>query len=220
LQKTYSSDPVAQAKEFEEAGATWVHVVDLDGARTGEMTQLEMIRGICEGTGLRVQVGGGIRSTGVVDRLFSCGVERVVLGTAALRDWSWFEGLVSERAYADRLVLGLDAREGRLAVQGWEEATELTAEGVAARVSGWALGAIVYTDISTDGTMAGPNFVGTRRVAESTSVPVIASGGVGTLADLRALRGLPVAGVIVGRALYERRFTLGEAIGVIERDGA
>lgn len=216
-EKSYAGDPVAQAKAFADAGATWLHMVDLDGARSGRMAHLEVIRRVCEQTGLKVQVGGGIRDEAVIRQLFDCGVARAILGTAALANWSWFEGLMGDRAYHHRVVLGLDAREGKLAVQGWERSLEVTALEVAGKVSDWPLAAIVYTDIATDGTMGGPNLEATRRITESTRVPVIASGGVGTTEHLRALRGLAIAGVIVGRALYEGAFTLEQAIQIVER---
>ena len=216
-QKTYGDDPVEQARLFADAGATWLHVVDLDGARTGKMTHGEVIGRICRETKLKVEVGGGVRSTQVVNDLLAIGVTRVILGTAALQGWVWFESLVNNPAYRDKLVLGLDARDGRLAVSGWEMQLDATAMEIAQEVTDWPLGAIVYTDIATDGTMQGPNIDATRRIAEATRVPIIASGGVGTLDHLRALRNLPVQGVIVGRALYENAFTTEEAIAALEK---
>jgi len=216
-QTTYPADPIDQAKVFADAGAVWLHVVDLDGAREGRLTHLNIIQQICQQTPLKVEVGGGVRSTGVIDRLFQAGVDRVILGTAALKDWSWFEGLMGNPTYLGRVVLGLDAREGKLAVDGWEQQIETTALEIAKRVSDWPVSAIIYTDIATDGTMQGPNIEATRRIAEATRVPVVASGGVGTLDHLRALRALPIQGAIVGRALYENMFTIDEAIGVLEQ---
>jgi phosphoribosylformimino-5-aminoimidazole carboxamide ribotide isomerase len=214
-QKTYADDPVAQARAFADAGAKWLHVVDLDGARGGTMTQLEVIGRIGRETGLRIEVGGGVRTRAAIDCLLSSGVERVILGTAALENWPWFEGLAAMPAYRGRLVLGLDARAGKLAIRGWEKLATATPLEVAARVSSWPLAAIVYTDIATDGTMEGPNLPATSAVAAATKVPVIASGGVGTLDHLRALRQLPLAGIIVGRAIYESRFTVEEALAAI-----
>lgn len=216
-QTTYGSDPLAQAQAFERAGARWLHAVDLDGARSGEPAHRDVIARICRETGLKVEVGGGVRDEAGIDQLLEAGVQRVVLGTAALRDWPWFEKLAARPDYAQRLVLGLDARKGRLAVAGWERTTEMTALEIAQRVSDWPLGAIVYTDIATDGTMQGPNVEATRELAEATRVPVVASGGVGTLDHLRALHGLPIEGVIVGRALYEQAFTVEQAVQALER---
>lgn len=215
-QKTYGDDPLVQAKIFDDAGATWLHVVDLDGARTGSMEHLDEIGRICAGTDLKVEVGGGIRSEASIDALLKVGVTRVILGTAALRNWDWFESLMGNPTYRGRLVLGLDARNGKLAVSGWEETTEVEAIDIAKKVSDWPLAAIVYTDIATDGTMKGPNVEETRKMAEATHTPIVASGGVGTLDHLRALRELPVQGAIIGRALYEDVFTIDQAIAAFE----
>lgn len=217
-QKTeYGTDPVDQAKAFADAGATWLHVVDLDGAKTGRMKHMDVISRICQETPLQVEVGGGIRSEGVMTRLLTtCGVTRVILGTAALKDWDWFENLMGNPTYRGRTVLGLDARNGMLAVGGWRDTTEVSAIEVARKVSDWPLAAIVYTDIATDGTLKGPNLEATREMAEATHVPIVASGGVGTLDHLRALRALPIQGAIVGKALYENRFTIDEALHAFE----
>lgn len=215
-QTTYADNPLAQARVFEDAGSTWLHVVDLDGARSGKMEHLEAISTICSQTKLKVEVGGGVRSTQAVDQLLEAGVARVIIGTAALRNWDWFSALVHEPDYADKLVLGLDAKAGMAAVAGWEETTDVTALDIAKRVSGWSLGAIVYTDIATDGTLAGPNVPATLEIAQATDVPVVASGGVGTLDDLRALRSLPIQGAIIGKSLYENRFTIDDALAAFE----
>lgn len=215
-QTTYGDDPLSQAKLFEDAGSTWLHVVDLDGARAGHMTHLDIIERICKGTKLKVEVGGGVRSAETIDKLLNAGVTRVILGTAALKDWPWFESLIANRAYHHKLVLGLDAREGKLAVDGWEKQMAETALDVAKKVSDWPLAAIVYTDIATDGTLQGPNIPATEAIARTTKVPVVASGGVGTLQHLTALRKLPIQGAIVGRALYENAFTIGDALRTFE----
>jgi phosphoribosylformimino-5-aminoimidazole carboxamide ribotide isomerase len=218
-QTTYEQDPLTQALAFAEAGATWLHMVDLDGARTGRMTQVPIIQRVCRETKLQVQVGGGVRGEGAIDRLLKAGVQRVVLGTAALRNWDWFEKLMGNPTYRGRLVLGLDAKGGKLAVSGWESTTELSALEIAKRVSDWPLGAIVYTDIATDGTMQGPNLEATAALAQATHTPVIASGGVGSLQHLEALRQLPIAGAIVGKALYEGAFTIAQALRTFEGNG-
>jgi phosphoribosylformimino-5-aminoimidazole carboxamide ribotide isomerase len=215
-QTTYGSDPLSQARAFADAGATWLHVVDLDGARSGHVQHLEQIEAICRGTSLKVEVGGGVRDEGTIDRLLKAGVTRVILGTAALENWTWFEGLMGNPTYRGRLVLGLDAKNDRLAVSGWEKTTAATPLDIARKVTDWPLAAIVYTDIATDGTLAGPNIDATRRIAQATHVPIVASGGVGTLDHLRALRTLPIQGAIVGRALYEGAFTPAQAVEAIE----
>lgn len=216
-QTIYGDSPVEQANAISDGGATWLHVVDLDGARSGRLSHLSVIEQICQLGRLKVEVGGGVRSEGVIDRLLSCGVERVILGTAALENWSWFEGLMSNPTYRGRLVLGLDARDGKLAVSGWEQQLQTTAEEVAKRINEWPVAAIVYTDIGLDGMMQGPNLSATRSIAESTDVPVIASGGICRLDDLRALAQLPIAGAIVGRAIYEGAFTVEQAVALFER---
>lgn len=218
-QTTYGEDPLDTARRFEDAGCTWLHVVDLDGARGGVMKHVQIIERICRETALKVEVGGGVRSEGVVDRLLRAGVSRCVIGTKALREWEWFEGLMGNPTYRGRLVLGLDARDGKVAVDGWEKSTGQTASAIARKVTHWPLAAIVYTDIATDGMMTGPNVAALRKMCEGTDVPIVASGGVGSLDDLRALRELPLQGVIVGRAIYEGRFTVEEARATLESDG-
>lgn len=217
-QTTYGDDPVTQAQAFADAGATWLHVVDLDGARSGLMEHAGIIGDICRQTGLKVEVGGGVRSTEAVGRLLNAGVTRVVIGTAALRQWDWFAALAADANYRDRLVLGLDARDGKLAVAGWEQTTDTTAIDIARRVTDWPLAAIVYTDIATDGMMTGPNVEATRDMTDATAVPIVASGGVGTLDHLRALRALPIRGAIIGRSLYENAFTIADALSAFEGD--
>ncbi len=216
-QTTYGDDPVSQARQFADAGVQWLHVVDLDGARTGEATHREVIAAIAQAVPMKLEVGGGVRSAATIDALLEAGVHRVVVGTAALRDWPWFETLVQRDDYARRIVLGLDARDGHVATDGWEQTSGLRAVELAQRVNGWPLAAIVYTDIATDGTLQGPNVPATAEMCDATDVPVVASGGVGTLAHLEALRPLPIQGAIVGRALYDGKFTLRQAIDTFER---
>ncbi len=220
-QTTYGDDPVAQARRFADAGAKYLHVVDLDGARAGQPVHLDFVEQIAHQTGLTVEFGGGVRDDQTVRRLISAGVKRIVIGTAALRDWPWFDELAHRATLANKLVLGLDARKGKLAVSGWEQTTQTTAEEVARKVDGWPLAGIVFTDIATDGTLAGPNLESTRQIAEATSVPVVASGGVGTLEHIRQLRALTPQpfGAIVGRALYDGVFTIEQAMDAVERGG-
>jgi len=215
-QTTYGADPLEQATLFADAGCSYLHLVDLDGARTGTMSHLPQIQSICQNTSLKVEVGGGVRNEGTIEKLLEVGVERVVLGTAALRNWEWFEKLMGNPALRGRLVLGLDAKDGKLAVSGWESDTGLEAVEIARRVKDWPLAAIVYTDIATDGMMTGPNVPATLQMAQSTDVPIVASGGVGTLEHLTALRDLPIQGVIVGRAIYENAMTVEQARQAVE----
>ncbi len=216
-QTTYDTDPVQQAQAFADAGATWLHVVDLDGAKAGRVMHGEVIQRICQTTPLRVEVGGGVRTQGAMDRLLAAGVERVIVGTAALNDWAWFERLMGNPTYRGRVALGLDARDGQLAVEGWQRQTRLTAADVARRASDMPVPAMIYTDIATDGTLSGPNLEATQRLAEATDIPIVASGGVGSLDHLRALRKLPLQGAIVGKALYEEAFTIEQALAALEQ---
>lgn len=215
-QTIYGDNPVSQARAFADAGATWVHIVDLDGARDGRLTHLSAIERVCRDGRLRVEASGGLRSEQAIDQLFSVGVERVCLGTAALANRQWFEQLVHDPVYTGRISLGLDARQGRLAVSGWTQQLKATAIDVAKQASDWPLAAIVYTDIAADGTMSGPNLDGICEISKATRVPIIASGGVGNLDHLCSLRELPIAGAIVGRAIYEGAFTVEEAVRVFE----
>ncbi len=219
-QTTYGDDPLSQAKMFADAGATWLHLVDLDGARTGRIAHLDVIEEICQGTRLQVEVGGGVRSEGTINELLKAGVQRVIIGTAALRNWEWFEALMGNPTYRGRLVLGLDARDGMLAVSGWEQTTSVQAVEIAAKVSDWPLSAIIYTDIATDGMMTGPNYKAILELAGVTHTPIVASGGVGSLDDLRKLRQLPIQGAIIGKSLYENAFTIKQALEVFEGDMA
>ncbi|BAM04558.1 1-(5-phosphoribosyl)-5-[(5-phosphoribosylamino)methylideneamino]imidazole-4-carboxamide isomerase [Phycisphaera mikurensis] len=219
-QTTYGVSAAEQAQAYADAGATWVHLVDLDGARAGRVKHLREIREVAAIPGIRLEVGGGVRDEAAIDALLSVGVERVILGTAAIERWSWFEGLMSNPGYRDKLVLGLDAKAGHAAVSGWEQTSERTALGLARAVSDWPLAAIVYTDVATDGTLAGPNLEATAEIAAATAVPVVSSGGVGTLDDLKRLAELPLQGAIVGRALYEDRFTVAEGVAAYEGEAS
>jgi len=210
----YDGEPVEVAAGFEQAGARWLHVVDLDGAREGRPCNLDTIRAIVADTRLAVEVGGGIRNDETVATLLEAGVARVVIGTQALRDWAWFESVVHRAGHEDKIALGLDARQGCLAVDGWTEQTEQTAADVAARVGDWPLAAIITTDISRDGMLLGPNLEAVDELARASRRPVIASGGVTDLEDVRRLVELPIAGMIVGRAIYEGQIDLVEAIRI------
>jgi phosphoribosylformimino-5-aminoimidazole carboxamide ribotide isomerase len=211
-QTVYSSDPASVAKTFASAGAEWIHVVDLDAAREGHPCNTAAVESIRRSVKLRIELGGGARSGAAIDRMLAMGVDRVVVGSAAMKDWAWFERLLGRDDLAGKLALGLDARDGRLAVHGWTEQVDATAEEVARRVSGGPLGAIVYTDSARDGMLSGVNTEATARVVASTDVPVIASGGVGSLDDVRRCREIGCEGVIVGRAWYEGRVDLAGAI--------
>ncbi len=208
----YAVDPIAAAQSYQQAGAKWLHIVDLDGAKEGRPLQGERIAQIIAATGLKVQTGGGVRSEADVQRLLDAGARRVVMGTRAMEDWRGFEQLVHDARFSGKMVLALDARDGMIATRAWTQTTTRRAVDVAQIVSGWPLAAILYTDVAKDGMMNGSNLEHTRALAEAGKVPVIASGGVGTLQHIHDLCGLPVWGVIIGRSLYEGTLDLRQAI--------
>jgi phosphoribosylformimino-5-aminoimidazole carboxamide ribotide isomerase len=211
----YERDPPRAAARFAAAGAPRLHVVDLDAARDGGKTNLAAIRAIlAEARGVPVQVGGGVRALERVEELLALGAARVVMGTAALED----PALLRRAAlrHPGRIVLGLDAREGRVAVRGWLETSERRVEEVLDEFSDLPLAALLHTDIARDGMLVGPSLDATLALARRTRVPVIASGGVGCQDDLVALaRTRAIAGAIVGRALYEGRIELGAALAAV-----
>jgi len=204
----YDDDPVAVARRLEAAGAAWIHVVDLDAARR-QGDNRAVVEAVVAAVGIPVQVGGGVRDASLLD----AGAARVVLGSAALDDPELVRALAL--AHPGRVAVGLDHRRGELAARGWEEASGWSVSEVAAGFEDAGVASFVVTDIARDGMLGGPDTGGLARLAASTKVPVIASGGVGSLDDLRALAGTGVAGVIVGRALYVGRFTLEEALAAI-----
>jgi phosphoribosylformimino-5-aminoimidazole carboxamide ribotide isomerase len=215
----YGDDPVAQAKAFEAEGAEVVHVVDLDAARTGEPTNRRVIGAICEAIGVPIQVGGGVRTIEAAEALFEAGVDRVVIGTAALENPQLVVDVV--RA-GGRVAVGLDARGDEVSTHGWTERTGRTVGELAARFADSGVEALVVTEISRDGTLEGPDEPGLRALLAATPIPVVASGGVGSLDHIRSLAAVThvgadgsirrLDGVIVGRALYERTFTVAEAL--------
>ena len=207
----YGDDPVAVAKSYEAAGARWIHVVDLDAARTGEPVNREVVVAIAGAVGAKVQAGGGVRDASLLE----AGVDRVVMGTAAVEEPALVGRLAA--AFRDRVAVGLDTRDGEVAIRGWTEASGQRILEALGRFEKVGVAAFVVTEIGRDGTLAGPDVEGLRQVLEATSVDVIASGGVGSLDDLRMLAGLEahgrrLAGAIVGKALYEGVFTVEEAI--------
>lgn len=211
----YGDDPVAQARAFEAAGADWLHVVDLDGAFAGTPRNLAPINRIVGAVAAKVEVGGGIRDLERVRAYLDAGVERVILGSAAVKDPELVEK--AAKAFPQRIVVGIDAVMGQVAVHGWAEVTDLDATELARAMGHLGAAAVIYTDIARDGMRTGVNLEATREVARAAGVPVYASGGVATLDDIRALLPLArdgVAGVITGRALYEGTLDLAEALRV------
>jgi phosphoribosylformimino-5-aminoimidazole carboxamide ribotide isomerase len=201
----YGDDPVSVARAFEAAGAPWIHVVDLDAARR-EGTNREVVVAIAKAVSVPVQTGGGVRDGSLLDE----GVGRVVLGSAAVDDPALVRRLASE--YPDRIAVGLDHRDGEVRVRGWERGSGRTLGDLVDELVLPGVAAFVITDISRDAMLGGPDLEGLASVRQRTSVPVIASGGVGSLDDIAALRDTGVAGVIVGKAIYEKRFTVEEAV--------
>ncbi len=210
----YQSDPLEVAERFRAAGAAWLHVIDLDGARNGRIENLGTLRQIVRQTGLRVQFGGGVRDEQAISAALEAGASRVIIGTRALEDWKWFEGVVRRSEFAGRVALGLDARLGRLAVDGWRRDTQKQALDVVRAVAGWPLAAIVYTDIGRDGLLLGPNLRAIEEVAAVAASPVVASGGVSDLEDVRRLSQVPLSGLVIGRAIYEGTIELSAAMAV------
>ena len=209
---SYDDDPVVAARRWVDGGARWLHVVDLDGARAGEPVNLEHVRGIVAAVNVPVQLGGGLRDSKKVEQAISSGAERVVLGTAAVRDPDMAEAIAA--AHRDRVVASIDSRSGKVAAEGWTEGTDLETTDVIAELSRRGVRRFVYTPVDVDGLMEGPDLASLRDVAAGTDAGLIYSGGIGSLDDLRALAALGfdnLEGVIVGRALYERRFTIAQA---------
>jgi phosphoribosylformimino-5-aminoimidazole carboxamide ribotide isomerase len=213
---TYDADPVDAAKRWAEEGAEFLHVVDLDGAKAGEPQNLESVRRIATAVECPIQVGGGLRDQTSVAAVLDAGAERVVIGTAALRNPDFLQAMVD--AYADRVVVSVDAREGKVALAGWVEISDVDVAAAVAELGERGVARFLCTAIEVDGTMEGPAVDELSRIAAATEAQVIASGGVGALAHLEALVGMAapnIEGVIVGRALYEGRLTVGEAIAAL-----
>ncbi|MDH7570008.1 MAG: 1-(5-phosphoribosyl)-5-[(5-phosphoribosylamino)methylideneamino]imidazole-4-carboxamide isomerase [Armatimonadota bacterium] len=210
-QTVYGDDPVAMAQRWEAEGAVRLHVVDLDGAREGQPRILPLLSRLCQGVRIPVQVGGGIRSLQSARAALEAGAARVILGTAAALDAALAEALFTE--LGEKAVLGLDARDGIVAIHGWREVTGEPAVEFALRMKALGAQRIIYTDISRDGMLQGVNADACARLAEVTGLPVIASGGVSTLEDIRRLRALPgIEGAIIGKALYTGALRLAEAM--------
>lgn len=210
----YFERPLDAALHWLQQGATFIHVVDLNGAVEGRPVHTGEVAAICRGTNLNVQLGGGLRSAADIEAALDLGVCRVVVGTAAYTDAEFLRGLC--RRFPDRIVVGIDARNGKVAVKGWKETTDMDALTLAQRCEQDGASRIIYTDIGRDGTSQGPNFGETLKIARAVKIPVIASGGVASLSDIRQLAVLEnegVEGVIVGRALYAGAFTLRDAAG-------
>jgi phosphoribosylformimino-5-aminoimidazole carboxamide ribotide isomerase len=213
----YDDDPVVAARRWAAEGARWLHVVDLDGAKAGEPVNLDHVRGIVAAVDIPVQLGGGLRDSKKVEEAISSGAERVVLGTAAVRDPELAAAIAA--AHGDRVVVSVDARSGKVAAEGWTQSSDLDTAEVLAALTDRGIRRFIYTPVDVDGLMEGPDLDSLREVAKATDGELIYSGGVGALEDLRALADLGLGnlgGVIVGRALYEGRFSIAEAQTTLE----
>lgn len=215
----FSSDPVSQALSWQSAGAKRLHLVDLDGAREGESKNDESIQKVVNALKIPVQVGGGIRSSERVDELIAYGLDKIIVGTLAIERPDIVKTIVDR--HPQRIIIGIDAKDGYVSTKGWTNQSAKLATELATELSQLDIASIITTDIATDGTLEGPNLDAMRLIAEASRVPVIASGGVGSMADLLSLISLEevgVSGIIVGRALYEKKLDLGEAINALKND--
>ena len=209
----FSTDPGGVAQRWEQAGTPRIHVVDLEGAAAGQPENAEAVARILESVNVPLQLGGGVRNMQTLEDWLGQGVQRVVLGTAAVEDPDFLQEAL--RVYGDRVIVGIDARDGRVAASGWKRTTEVDAIDLIGQVKGLGGRRIIYTDISRDGMLSGPNIESVRQVVSKSAVSVIASGGVSTIEHLKLLRDLGVEGAIVGRALYTGDVNLEEAIQAV-----
>ncbi|MGF9964973.1 1-(5-phosphoribosyl)-5-[(5-phosphoribosylamino)methylideneamino]imidazole-4-carboxamide isomerase [Bacillus rhizoplanae] len=207
-----NENPVAQALLFEQLGARVLHIVDLDGAVAGRSENLSVIEDICKAVRIPVQVGGGIRSIAAIETLLAAGVMKVILGTAALYDRSFVEEAV--RLYGDKIIVGIDAKNGYVATRGWLDVSETSYVQLAKEMEKVGVQTLIFTDISRDGTLAGPNFEQLQKLQDEVSLQIVASGGVSSLADVEKLQDMNLYGVIIGKALYDKKVILEEALQV------
>ena len=211
----YGDSPADMAKKWEALGGEYIHVVDLDGALKGHGVNADRIREICESVNVPVQTGGGIRTIEDIEAKLGCGISRVIIGTKAVSDSEFVKKAIDK--YGDKIVIGIDAKDGMVAVEGWEKTSDFTAVEFAKKMVALGVKTIVYTDIATDGTLAGPNVAAMREMAAAVDADIIASGGVGSLDDILSLKDTGVEGVIVGKALYTERVNLTEAIQALKK---
>lgn len=206
----YGDNPAQMAMKWEELGGEFIHVVDLDGALKGHGVNAEAIRSICKSVNVPVQTGGGIRTMDDIKAKLDCGIERVIIGTKAVSDAEFVKKAVKE--YGDRIVIGIDAKDSMVAIEGWEKTSEYTAVEFAKKMVEIGVRTIVYTDIATDGTLMGPNVSAMAEMVKATGIDIIASGGIGNIEHIKALIPTGVEGVITGRALYTGDLDLREAV--------
>ena len=208
----YSENPIEIARDFEAAGATHIHMVDLEGARDGTTPNLSIVRQVAEETSLFVEIGGGIRSMETVDAYFSAGVDRIILGTAAVNDPEFLHSAVAK--YGEKIAVGADVKDGYIAIKGWLEQSQLTLDAFLERMEALGIKNVICTDISRDGAMRGTNLELYRELSKKYRMDITASGGVSTMEDIRELRAMDLHGAIIGKAYYTGAIDLREAIEV------
>ncbi|WP_017307286.1 1-(5-phosphoribosyl)-5-[(5-phosphoribosylamino)methylideneamino]imidazole-4-carboxamide isomerase [Spirulina subsalsa] len=214
--EVFNENPVEVARQWEQEGATRLHLVDLDGAKEGKSVNLDAIASVTQAISIPVEVGGGLRDKATIERLFEVGVRYAIVGTIAVENPALVQQLCQD--FPDQIIVGIDARNGKVATRGWLETSEINATDLAQQMAGFGASAIIYTDIHRDGTLIGPNMEALREMAQAVDIPVIASGGVSSLTDLLsllALEPLGVIGAIVGRALYTGDVSLSEAVRAV-----
>ncbi|MDP8266703.1 MAG: 1-(5-phosphoribosyl)-5-[(5-phosphoribosylamino)methylideneamino]imidazole-4-carboxamide isomerase [Candidatus Aceula meridiana] len=215
----YDQDPISVAKNWESQGAELIHIVDLDGAQTGEIANLDTILKIREAVKVPLEVGGGIRNTGTIDKLLNAGISRVILGTRAVEDPNFLSGILCE--WDKQIAVSIDCANGKVTKKGWTETSDIDGKDLARQLANLELQTLIYTDIARDGVLVGPNIQGIKEMLSAINIPMIASGGISTLDDIKALASLntpQLIGVIVGKALYEQKFTVKEAIAACSQN--
>ncbi|MGN0150058.1 MAG: 1-(5-phosphoribosyl)-5-[(5-phosphoribosylamino)methylideneamino]imidazole-4-carboxamide isomerase [Clostridia bacterium] len=212
----YGNSPADMAKKWESLGGEFIHVVDLDGALKGHGVNAEIIKEICRSVNVPVQTGGGIRTMEDIEAKLACGINRVIIGTKAVSDSEFVKRAVDK--YKEKIVIGIDAKDGMVAIEGWEKTSDFTAVEFAKKMVDIGVSTIVYTDIATDGTLAGPNTAAMKEMVSSVKADIIASGGVGSIEHIKSLIPTGVEGVIVGRALYTGDVKLDEAVEMLKAE--
>lgn len=214
-QKTkYADNPLEVALKWQEQGGKFLHIVDLDGAKSGNTPNFEIIKSIAKNLCIPIEIGGGVRDEGTVKKYLDCGVRRVILGTSAVKDTELLKELAD--TYGDRIVVGIDAKDGMVAVNGWEEVSSVSAVDFGIKVSQMGVKTIIYTDIATDGMLKGPNLKAMEEMAKAVNADVVASGGVSSVEDVKNLKKTGVEGVIIGKALYTGKISIKDAISAAE----
>ncbi|MHC4265039.1 MAG: 1-(5-phosphoribosyl)-5-[(5-phosphoribosylamino)methylideneamino]imidazole-4-carboxamide isomerase [Planctomycetota bacterium] len=213
-QITYETDPLTQANQFSTDGAEWLHIVDLEGAKVGKPINTDVIASIAALGKFKIEVGGGIRDEDAINDLLNLGLERVIIGTLAMTNFSWFSKITNK--FENKITLALDAKGSKVATHAWTQNTGQDLFEFAAKADELPLAAIIYTDITKDGMMEGPNFERTKELTEKVKTPVVASGGVNSLDDINKLKEMNLQGIIIGRALYEKTLNLSDAINALK----